>query len=85
MTQEHKNEVSFSFNGHNYVGRIGTPVGYSLWENGVKTLRTIEGKGIYCGTGQCYECRLFQENVGMVRACLAPIEEGASFHSEEVK
>jgi sarcosine oxidase subunit alpha len=79
-------EVTFSFNGHTYTAHEGEPVAAALLAHGVRQLRTspVEGepRGLYCGIGHCYECRVWLDGVTQVRACLAPAAAGASYTSK---
>lgn len=77
--------ISFSFNNAVYEGMQGDTVGVALWANGVKTLRhsekNNEPRGMYCGIGQCYECRIYRSDIGLIRACTTLIHEGDSYFS----
>ncbi|TFB55173.1 (2Fe-2S)-binding protein [Cryobacterium tagatosivorans] len=82
-------EVGFTFNGEPYTAREGEPVAATLLANGVRKLRVSpvagEPRGIYCGIGHCYECRVWLNNDTQVRACLTPATEGDSFTSERTE
>ncbi len=79
-------EVAFVFNGHEYRGHEGEPLAAALLAQGVRILRhsprTHEARGIYCGIGHCYECRVWLNGDVQVRSCLTPVTEGAVFSSE---
>jgi sarcosine oxidase subunit alpha len=79
-------EIAFTFNGKTYSAREGEPVAAALLAQGVRTLRTSpvvgEPRGLYCGIGHCYECRVWLNNDTHVRACLTPVTDGASFTSD---
>ena len=79
-------EVDFTFNGKSFTAHEGEPVAASLLASGVRKLRVspVSGqpRGIYCGIGHCYECRLWLNGEQQVRACLTPAAEGDSFTSE---
>ncbi|WML60379.1 (2Fe-2S)-binding protein [Neobacillus sp. PS2-9] len=79
--------VSFSFNNEIYKGMKGDTIGVALWANGVKTLRhsekNNEPRGMYCGIGQCYECRIYRSDIGLVKACTTLIKEGEKYYSLE--
>ncbi|HBV96764.1 MAG: hypothetical protein JL50_15710 [Peptococcaceae bacterium BICA1-7] len=79
-------QITFTFNGLSYQGLAGEPIAAALLANGVRTLRHHEksGKprGIYCGIGHCYECRVTVDGVPGVRACLTPLKEGMEVMSE---
>ena len=79
-------EVRFTFNGRTYVGREGEPVAAALLAAGVRVLRrspvASEPRGIYCGIGHCYECRVWLNGDTLVRACVTPVREGDALSSE---
>ncbi|MGO2139137.1 MAG: 2Fe-2S iron-sulfur cluster-binding protein [Leucobacter sp.] len=82
-------DAKFTFNGESYVGRTGEPVAAALLAAGVRELRTSpvagEPRGLYCGIGHCYECRLWlgpdEETAERVRGCQAPISDGDTYRS----
>ena len=78
--------VRFHFNGESFDARPGEPVGAALLANGVRTLRTSpvdgEPRGLYCGIGHCYECRIWVNNESQVRACITPVQADAHYTSE---
>ncbi|WP_413298939.1 (2Fe-2S)-binding protein [Bacillus sp. 1P10SD] len=77
--------VSFSFNNNVYKGMEGDTIGVALWANGVKILRhsekNNEPRGMYCGIGQCYECRIYRQDIGLIKACTTLIQEGEEYYS----
>lgn len=79
-------EITFTFNGLKLKGLAGEPIAAALLANGIRTLRRHEksGKprGIYCGIGHCYECRVTVDGVPGVRACLTPLKDGMAILSE---
>lgn len=83
---EPKPSVTFSFNGVDYEGRDGEPIAVALLANGVRALRESpvdnEPRGVYCGIGHCYECRVWVDDQSQVRACLTPVVDGATYSSE---
>ncbi|MFC3885800.1 (2Fe-2S)-binding protein [Bacillus songklensis] len=80
-------DIAFYFNGQVIKGIEGDTVASALWASGIRALRVTEkagnGRGIFCGIGHCYDCRIYQEHFGMVRACITPIQERHRFFSEE--
>ena len=82
-----KEKLSFLFNGELIDGVKGDSVASALWANNIKTLRLSEKKGenrgIYCGIGNCYDCRVYQKDIGMVRACIILLQEGMELFSED--
>lgn len=80
-------DVSFSFNCQEIVGKNGDTIASALWANNIKTFRHSEklgeGRSMYCGIGNCYECRVHVKDRGMVKACITPISEGMLVFSDE--
>lgn len=82
-------EVGFIFDGRRYTAREGEPVAVALLAAGVRTLRRSpawnEPRGLYCGIGHCYECRLWlgdhPETSERVRACQTAVRDGDVYRS----
>lgn len=72
--------VFFFFNGRMVEGRAGEPIAVALLAAGELTLRSAEKagdrRGVYCGMGHCYECRVTVDGIPNVRACLTPVRPG---------
>jgi len=79
--------VEFLFNDKKIVGKSGDSLAAALWASNIKTLRTTEkgnkNRGIYCGIGNCYDCRVYLKGKGLIRACITPINSGMEFYSED--
>jgi sarcosine oxidase subunit alpha len=81
--------VQFTFDGEPFVGREGGPVAAALLACGVRELRRSpdlnEARGLYCGIGHCYECRLWLgetlEDSERVRGCQVSLREGDVYRS----
>lgn len=75
-----REEITFKFNGRELKGYAGEPIAAALLANGIRTLRYHEksgrSRGMYCGIGHCYECRVTVDGVPGVRACLTSLREG---------
>jgi sarcosine oxidase subunit alpha len=73
-------KIKFSFNDLFYEGLEGESIAAALLANGIRTLRFSEKngepRGLYCGIGHCYECRVHLAGAGDIRACITPVEEG---------
>jgi len=61
-------------------GPKGVPVAFVLYAQGERVLgwneTTGAPRGLYCGIGHCYECRMEINGVRDQRACLTPLAEG---------
>lgn len=79
--------ISFSFNHKNYQAIEGDTIAIALWANGVKALRNSEKKneprGMYCGIGQCYECRIYHPKTGLLKACTTLVQEDEHYFSKQ--
>jgi len=77
--------VSFRFDGMTYVANEGDSIAAALLAAGVRTLRHSPSddapRGIYCGIGHCYECRVAVDGRASVRACLTPVADGMTVES----
>lgn len=75
-----REELSFEFEGETYTALRGESIAAALLAAGLRTLRHTEGRGeprgLYCGIGHCYECRVHLHGHGSVRACTTLVEEG---------
>ena len=70
----------------------GETLAAALWANGLISLgRNPDAespRGMYCGIGHCYECRVTVDGIEDVRSCLLPVRDGMRItlqKSESVK
>lgn len=86
MNIKEKKDITFTFNGKQYTGKEGDSVAVALWSEKVRVLRTTEkekkGRGIYCGIGNCYDCRVYINGRGLIRSCLTPLQQDMQIDSE---
>jgi sarcosine oxidase subunit alpha len=73
--------VPFEWDGTQYEGPTGVPVGLVLWQLGVRSLGGRRGgisggRALYCGIGHCFECRVTVDGRRDVRSCLTPLRAG---------
>lgn len=72
--------ISFVFNGREYQAREGEPIAAALLAAGVRTLghseRSGRPRGVFCGIGHCYECRVSVDGQHNVRSCVTPLRRG---------
>jgi len=87
VTISPKKQVTFYFNEQIFTGLDGDTIAAALWANRVTTLRHTEknnmGRSLFCGIGNCFDCRVYIKNQGMVRACNVPIVEGLEVFSTD--
>ena len=72
--------VAITVDGKPLDALAGETLAAALWANGIITLGhhpdTGAPRGIYCGIGHCYECRVTVDGLPDVRSCLIPVREG---------
>jgi predicted molibdopterin-dependent oxidoreductase YjgC len=72
--------VRFSFDGAPLEASRGVTIGGALLANGIVSWRRtpVEGRprGIFCGTGDCYDCLVDVGGRPAVRACLVLAGDG---------
>lgn len=72
--------VTILVNGQPLEAVDGDTLAAALWANSILDLRhepkTGGPRGLYCGIGHCYECRVTVDGVENVRSCLTPVREG---------
>ncbi|HEY0934112.1 MAG TPA: (2Fe-2S)-binding protein [Trebonia sp.] len=77
--------VSFSFDGTPLEAPRGMTVGGALLANGIVSWhRTRVGgrpRGIFCGTGTCFDCLVDVGGRQAVRACLVLVGDGNEVHT----
>ena len=67
----------------------GETLAAALWANGFISLghnpKTGSNRGLYCGIGHCYECRVTVDGMEDIRSCLVRTREGmrVSFQGPE--
>lgn len=81
-----KKTIHFTFNNKQLNGLQGDSIGSALLESNIRTLRydqsTGEPRGLFCGIGRCYECRVQVVDQGSVRACITPLTEDMRIESK---
>jgi predicted molibdopterin-dependent oxidoreductase YjgC len=71
--------VELEVDGERFVAPAGRSIAAALMDVGRLALRTSpsgEPRGVYCGIGACFECRVHVAGRGEVRGCLTPVEPG---------
>lgn len=80
LPQRDRHELSFEFEGTTYKALAGESIAAALLAADVRTLRRTESgdrpRGLYCGIGHCFDCRVYIRGHGSVRACITLVEEG---------
>jgi sarcosine oxidase subunit alpha len=72
--------VTITVDGRPLQAVAGQSLATALWSNGIITLghhsETGQPRGMYCGIGHCYECRVTVNGTPDVRSCLTPVRDG---------
>lgn len=72
-------EVVFTVDGEEIAAPARQSVAAALLAMGCTVLRHGPAggpRGLYCGIGSCFECRVHVEGRGPVLACVTPVEAG---------
>ncbi|MES4893217.1 (2Fe-2S)-binding protein [Streptomyces sp. NPDC096012] len=69
-----------TFDGRPLEALPGRTVAAALWAAGVTTWRSTRGagrpRGVFCGTGVCFDCLVTVNDLPNQRACLVPVRAG---------
>ncbi len=78
--------VVFSFDGREIEGIEGEPIAVALYAAGIRKLGaheyTGEPRGLFCGIGHCFGCRVTVDGEPNVRSCIAPLRAGMEVQSQ---
>jgi sarcosine oxidase subunit alpha len=81
--------VTITVDGRTLQAAAGQSLAAALWANGIVTLGHHSGtglpRGMYCGIGHCYECRVTVDGMPDVRSCLTPVREGMCVALEKIE
>jgi D-hydroxyproline dehydrogenase subunit gamma len=72
-------EVALIVDGEPVVAPAGRSIAAALLAADRPVLRQSPGgspRGVYCGIGVCFECRVHVEGRGAVLGCVTPVEPG---------
>ncbi len=77
---EGRKTITITVDGESLNVIEGEILAAALWVNGLISLghnpNTDCPRGMYCGIGHCYECRVTIDGVEDVRSCLTPARKG---------
>lgn len=78
--QQNRRWVSITVDGRPMEALEGESLSAALWAEGHIALRYDDGsntfRGIYCGIGHCFECRVTVDGIPDVRSCLVQVRSG---------
>ena len=64
---------------HGREFKTGQTIADALLAHGIKTCRQTRGqnpRGVFCGMGICFECRMIVNGIPNVRTCMTPAAPG---------
>ena len=70
-------------NGQTIPAYIGQTVAAALIAAGIKIFRYTQNgvpRGLYCGMGVCFECRVSIDDIPDQRSCMIPVQPGMQIH-----
>jgi predicted molibdopterin-dependent oxidoreductase YjgC len=70
-------------NGRMIPARSGQSVAAALMAAGIKVFRRTQSgaaRGLFCGMGVCFECRISSNELLEQRACMTPVHPGMKIH-----
>lgn len=76
--QQKGRPVSITVNGRIIEAYEGESVHSAMTAAGIRTLRTRKSgdpRGVFCGMGICYECLVTIDNIPDRRACMTPVTD----------
>jgi len=80
ITSRNRRSITIIVDGHTIKAIEGETLAAALWANGIFSLRhdevTGSARGMFCGIGHCYECRVTVDGVEDIRSCLIRVREG---------
>ena len=79
-SSNHHRVIKISVNDQTLEVFEGETLAAALWANGLiavgHNLEAEIPRGMYCGIGHCYECRVTVDGIEDVRSCLICVREG---------
>ena len=80
LSRENRRIIKIFVNNQRFEVMEGETLAAALWANGLIAVGQNPGaelpRGMYCGIGHCYECRVTLDGIEDVRSCLIPVREG---------
>ena len=77
--------LEFEVDGEPVVAFEGETVAAALLAHGIRILRTTaagETRGLFCGTGVCYDCLMVIDGRPSRRACMEPARDGMEVRTQ---
>ena len=84
---EHRRRIRIFVDNQAVEAHEGESLAAALWANGLIALGHNPGanlpRGMYCGIGHCYECRVTLDGIEDIRSCLIPVRDGMQVSLQE--
>jgi predicted molibdopterin-dependent oxidoreductase YjgC len=80
-----KEKFEIEVDGKTILACSGQTIAEALLANGVRTLRMTRkqaSRGVYCGMGICYECRMVVNGIPNVRTCMTLATPGCKIATQ---
>lgn len=89
VSMDGRKKVSITVDGSSLDVLEGEILAAALWANGFISLghNPSDGshRGMYCGIGHCYECRVMVDGMEDVRSCLIRVRDGMRVSLQKFK
>jgi sarcosine oxidase subunit alpha len=80
VSMDGRKKISITVDGRSLDVLDGEILAAALWANGFISLghnpSNGSHRGLYCGIGHCYECRVTLDDVEDIRSCLIRVRDG---------
>ena len=89
VAKDGRRKISITVDGRPLEVLAGEVLAAALWANGFIALghnpSDASQRGMYCGIGHCYECRVTVDGVEDVRSCLIRVRDGMQVSLQKFK
>lgn len=87
MSRQRK--IKIFVNNQPFDAREGESLAAALWANGLisirHTIKSGEDRGMYCGIGHCYECRVTVDGMRNIRSCMTIVRDNMQVYLQKNK
>jgi len=78
-------KFEIKIDGIRIAARKGQTIAEALLASGLRVFRRTKQnapRGVYCGIGICFECRMIVNGIPNVRTCMTPAEPGCEIATQ---
>ncbi len=78
-------KFEIKIDGNRITARKGQSIAEALLASGLRVFRRTKQdapRGLYCGIGICYECRMIVNGIPNIRTCMTPAEPGCEITTQ---